>query len=86
MILKKQMEFTFGKIFIGASICYENHKLFYRSRQLKGRVLQHSVCFFNNCITIKVGENSEVIKIKHASDIEKALIMENIFYYLGIIA
>ena len=35
-------------------------------------------------IAIKVGKNSDVARIKHVCDIEKAMNMENIDSYLGI--
>ena len=61
---------------------YENYQFFYRCRQLKNSTLR---MLFDNCIYKKVSENSEATKIKHLSDIEKALNMENIVFNLGIL-
>ena len=80
----KNLGFTSAKLFISDSMCHENHQLFYRCRQLKRRGLLHSAWFFSNCIYVKVGENSDPTKIKHVCDIEKALNMESIDFYLGI--
>ena len=80
----ENLGFMSEKLFISDSMCHENNdQLFYRCRQLKRRGLLHSVWFFSNCIYIKVGKNSDAIKIKHDCDIEKALNMENIDSYLG---
>ena len=78
------MGFTSGKIFLGDSMCYENHRVFCRCRELKRWFWLNSAYFFNNCIYIKVGDNSKATKIKHLSDIKKAVNMEN-NSYLGII-
>ena len=68
------MGFTSGKTFMGDSMCYENHKPFYRCRQSKRRTLQHSASFFNNCIYIKTDENSGAIRIKYFITSRKTLI------------
>lgn len=50
--------FTSGKMFVRDSMCYENDRRFYRCRQSKRRTLKHSASFFNNCIYIKVFDQS----------------------------
>ena len=79
------MHFTSGKMFVRDSMCYENHRRFYRCRQSKRRTLKHSASFFNNCIYIKVDKSSEATKIEYFIDIEKTLNMEIIDSYLSII-
>ena len=80
----KNLGFMSAKLFISDSMCYENHQLFYRCRQLKRWGLFHLAWFFCICIYVKVGKNSDATKIKHICNIQKALNMENMDSYLGI--
>ena len=66
------------KIFIGDSICSKNHRLFCRCRQLKRLFWINSAWFFNSCVYIKVGDNSEATKVKHLSHKKRQLIWKTL--------
>ena len=58
------------KLIILESMCYENHQLAYKCRQLKNVGKTHSKWFWNNVINAKLNERSQPAKIYHI-DIKK---------------
>ena len=75
---------VYGKLFISILMCYNNHQLSCRCRQLKWQILLDSAWFFSKCIYIKFGENSDATRTKTYCDIEKTLNMETLVSYLDI--
>ena len=67
-----------GKLFSSGSICYENHQLAYKFRQLKNPGKIHSTWFWNNVINVKLNEINQPAKIYHVIDIEKLLGVDNL--------
>ena len=72
-----QLKFA-GKLFISDSMCYENHLLACKCRQLKNAGKIHSTWFWNNVINVKLNERSQPVKIYHIIDIEKLLGVDNL--------
>ena len=69
----------FGQsLFINDSMCFENQILFYKCRKLKNLGRLSAVWFFNNTLSVKIGENGLISKIYHVSDLDKLLKVDNI--------
>ena len=69
----------FGQsLFINDSMCFENQVLFYKCRKLKNLGRLSAVWFFNNTLSVKIGENGLISKIYHVSDLDKLLKVDNI--------
>ena len=77
-----QLKFS-GKLFVNESMCYENHQLTYKCRQLKSARKIHSAWFYNSTLHIKLVENGPIHKIFHPTDIEKVLGVDNLDEYIN---
>ena len=77
-----QLKFS-GKLFVNESMCYENHQLTYKCRQLKSARKIHSAWFYNSTLHIKLVENGPIHKIFHPTDIEKVLGDDNLDEYIN---
>ena len=77
-----QLKFT-GKLFISENMCYENHQLAYKCRQLKNAGKIHSMRFCNNVINAKLNKRSEPAKTYHIIDIKKLLGVDNLDEFIN---
>ena len=68
-----------GKLFSSGSICYENHQLAYKCRQLENPGKIHSAWFWNNVINVKLNEINQPVFVAlklSSSIIERAMLAE----------
>ena len=72
-----------GKLFVSESMCFENHQLAYKCRNLKNLGKIHSTWFYNNAVNIKLTENGRIHKIFHIIDIEKLLDIDDLDEFLN---
>ena len=72
-----------GRLFVSESMCYENHQLSYKCRQLKTAGKIHSAWFWNDSVNVKLNERSQPTKIHHVINIEKLLGVVNLDEFIN---
>ena len=83
---QKSLEFSrlrfAGKVFVGESMCFENH-IAYNCIKLKNLREIHSTWFYSNAVNIKLTENGRIHKIFHIIDLEKLIDIDNLGEFLN---
>ena len=68
----KELHFE-ESLYLGDSMCTENHNIFYKCRQLKNTKRIHACWFFKNVINVQLMDKGPIFKIFHESDLGEFL-------------